>query len=141
MDRWRKLSFPNTVYFICSVLWKSLSSEINNCIKEHSYLEFPNILKQAFSKARQNISAEAFKDPCRVFVDSCYNFNINIKKWNGFNVFAVDETTLQVPDTYENIEYFGTSTKQSTTKTALASASALYDVLNDIVIDSTIITL
>lgn len=93
---------------------------------------------QAFSKTRQNISKEAFKELCRVFVDSFYKSNINLKKWNGFNVFAVDGTTLQVPDTPETIEYFGTSTNQSTTKTALASASALYDVLNDIVIDATI---
>ena len=137
-SRTRKLSFPNTVYFICSALRKSLSSEINNFIEEHSYLEFPNISKQAFSKARQNISPEAFKELCRVFTDSFYNSNINLKKWNGFNVFAVDGTTLQVPDTSENIAHFGTSKNQSTTKTALASASALYDVLNDIVIDATI---
>ena len=137
-SRKRKLSFSNAVYFICSALRKSLSTEINNFIEEHSYLEFPNISKQAFSKARQNISPEAFKELCSVFTDSFYNSNINLKKWNGFNVFAVDGTTLQVPDTSENIEYFGTSTNQSTTKTALASASALYDVLNDIVIDATI---
>ena len=137
-SRKRKLSFSNAVYFICSALRKSLSTEINNFIEEHFYLEFPNLLKQAFSKARQNISPEAFKELCRVFTDSFYNSNVNLKKWNGFNVFAVDGTTLQVPDTSENIEYFGTSTNQSTTKTALASASALYDVLNDIVIDATI---
>lgn len=73
-----------------------------------------------------------------MFTDSFYNSNVNLKKWNGFNVFAVDGTTLQVPDTAENIERFGASTNQSTTKTALASASALYDVLNDIVIDAII---
>lgn len=32
-----------------------------------------------------------------MFIDSFYNAtNINIKKFNGFNVFAVDGTTLQV---------------------------------------------
>ena len=137
-SRKRKLSFANTIYFICSGLRKSISTEINNFIDQHTYLEFPNISKQAFSKARQKISVEAFKELCRVFVDSFYNSNINLKKWNGFNVFAVDGTTLQVPDTSENIEYFGASTNQSATKTALASASALYDVLNDIVIDAII---
>lgn len=137
-SRKRKLSFANTVYFICSTLRKSLSSEINNFIEEHSYLEFPNISKQAFSKARQNISKEAFKELCRVFVDSFYDSNLYLKKWRGFNVFAVDGTTIQVPDTSENIEYFGVVKNQSTTKTALASASALYDVLNDVVIDSII---
>lgn len=132
------MSFSNTIYFICSALRKSLSTEINNFVEEHSYLEFPNISKQAFSKARQNISPEAFKELCSVFTDSFYNSNVDLKKWNGFNVFAVDGTTLQVLDTSENIEYFGTSKNQSTTATALASASALYDVLNDIVIDATI---
>jgi hypothetical protein len=137
-SRNRKLSFSNAIYFICSALRKSLSSEIHNFIGEHSYLEFPDISKQAFSKARQNISPEAFKELCRLFVDSYYNSNINLKKWNGFNIFAIDGTTLQIPDTSENIEHFGASTNQSKTKTALASASALYDVLNDIVIDAVI---
>lgn len=57
-----------------------------------------------------------------------------------FNIFAIDDTTLQIPDTLENMEYFGCKSNQSNTKTALASSSALYDVLNDIVIDATIST-
>ena len=59
-SRNRKLSFSNAIYFICSALRKSLSSEIHNFIGEHSYLEFPDISKQAFSKARQNISPPGF---------------------------------------------------------------------------------
>lgn len=55
-SRKRKLSFSNAIYFICSALRKSLSAEINNFFEEHSYLNFPDISKQAFSKARQNIS-------------------------------------------------------------------------------------
>ncbi|MBP8994966.1 MAG: transposase, partial [Bacteroidales bacterium] len=128
------------MYFILSGLRKSISTEINNFIEEHSNLDFPRISKQAFSKARQNISPKAFKALCSVFVDSFYNSNTKLNKWPGFNVFAVDGTTLQIPDTQENIEYFGASKNQSSTQTALASASAsasaIYDVLNDIVIDA-----
>jgi hypothetical protein len=29
---------------------------------------------------------------------------MNLNKWNGYNILAVDGTTLQVPDTSENIE-------------------------------------
>lgn len=137
--RKRKLSFANTVYFICSGLRKSISTEINNFIEEHPYLDFPDISKQAFSKARQKISVEAFKELCRVFIDSFYDLNTDLKKWNGYNILAIDGTTLQVPDTAENIEYFGASTNQSKTRTALASASALYDVLNDIIMDAVIL--
>ncbi len=45
---------------------------------------------------------------------------------------------MQVPDTYECSEYFGFSGNQNKTITAMASASALYDVLNDIIIDARI---
>jgi len=59
-SRNRKLSFLNTVHFIFSALRKSISSEIDNFIEEHTYLNFPYITKQEFSKARQNISPQAF---------------------------------------------------------------------------------
>ena len=74
-SRNRKLSFHNAVFFISSVLRKSISSEINNFIEDHKYLNFPSITKQAFSKARQNISPEAFAELCRLFVNRYYSLN------------------------------------------------------------------
>lgn len=137
-SRNRKLSFSNTVHFICSALRKSISSEINNFIEDHEYLKFPSITKQAFSKARQNISPEAFNELCRLFVDKFYSLHKNLNTWNGFNILAVDGTSLQVPDTKECGEYFGLSSNQNKTRTAIATASALYDVLNDIIVDARI---
>ncbi|MBU3103070.1 IS4 family transposase [Clostridium gasigenes] len=137
-SRNRKLSFSNTVHFICSALRKSISSEIDNFIEEHTYLNFPIITKQAFSKARKNISPEAFNELCRLFVDKFYSLQKNLTTWNGFNVLAVDGTSLQVPDTKECGIYFGLSSNQNKTRTAIASASALYDVLNDIIVDARI---
>lgn len=61
-----------------------------------------------------------------------------MKKWNGFNILAVDGTSLQVPDTVECGKYFGLSRNQNKTQTAIASASALYDVLNDMIVDASI---
>lgn len=137
-SRNRKLSFSNTVHFICSALRKSISLEIANFIEDHTYLKFPSISKQAFSKARQNISSEAFRELCRLFVDSFYNSKKKLNKWYGFNIFAIDGTSLQVPDTVECGEYFGLSKNQNKTQTAIATASAIYDVLNDIIIDASI---
>ncbi|MEE1071279.1 MAG: hypothetical protein U0L26_02610 [Cellulosilyticum sp.] len=45
-SRNRKLSFSNTVHFICSALRKSISSEISDFIENHKYLSFPLITKQ-----------------------------------------------------------------------------------------------
>ncbi len=56
------------------------------------------------------------------FVDSFYSSTNNLKKWSGFNVLAVDGTSLQVPDTFKCGRYFGLSMNA-----AIASASALYD--------------
>ncbi len=137
-SRNRKLSFSNTVHFICSALRKSISSEIDNFIEDHTYLNFPNITKQAFSKARQNISPEAFNELCRLFVEKFYSLKKNLNTWNGFNILAIDGTSLQVPDTKECGEYFGLSSNQNKTRTAIASASAIYDVLNDIIVDARI---
>ena len=137
-SRKRKLSFSNTVHFIYSALRKSISSEIDNFIEEHTYLNFPNITKQAFSKARQNISPEAFNELCRLFVEKFYSLKKNLNTWNGFNILAIDGTSLQVPDTEECGKYFGLSSNQNKTRTAVATASALYDVLNDIIVDARI---
>ncbi len=43
-----------------------------------------------------------------------------------------------MPDTKECGEYFGLSSNQNKRKTVVATASALYDVLNDIVVDARI---
>lgn len=137
-SRNRKLSFSNTIHFICSGLRKSISYEIDNFTEEHSYLNFPNITKQAFSKARQNISPEAFNELCRLFVNKFYSSKHKLNTWNGFNLLAIDGTSLQVPDTNECGEYFGLSSNQNKTRTTIASASALYDVLNDIIVDARI---
>jgi len=137
-SRNRKLSFSNTIHFICSGLRKSISTEIDNFIEEYPYLKFPSISKQAFSKARQNISPGAFKELCTLFVNEFYNLKKDLRTWNGFNVLAVDGTSLQVPDTCECSKYFGFSSNQNKTITAMVSASALYDVLNDIIIDARI---
>ena len=138
MTIYGKLSFSNTVHLICSALRKSISFEIDNFIEDHTYLNFPNITKQAFSKARQNISPEAFNELCRLFVKKFYSLKKDLNTWNGFNILAVDGTSLQVPDTKECGEYFGLSSNQNKTRTAIASASAIYDVLNDIIVDAKI---
>jgi hypothetical protein len=136
----RKLSFENSIYFILSGLRKSLSIEIFEFSEKYKELLFKEVSKQAFSKARQNISHEAFAELCRLFVDVFYKSDLELKKWNGFNVFEIDGTSLQIPDTQENIEYFGCRKNQYETNTALVSASVMYDVLNDVVLDAIIDT-
>lgn len=77
-----------------------MATEISNFIEDHTYLDFPDISKQAFSKARQSISPKAFKELCRLFVDSFYNSANNLKKWNGissdFTVYSIRDSKFIV---------------------------------------------
>ncbi len=136
--RQRKLTFSNCIYFILSGLRMSLSYELSDFAKNNKKLEFPKISKQAFSKARQKIDYRAFIKLCKLTVDMFYKANTKLNTWHGFNVLAVDGTSLQIADTDENIESFGAYSNQSKTVTTSASASALFDVMNDIMVDTTI---
>ncbi|PYG84233.1 integrase-like protein, partial [Ruminiclostridium sufflavum DSM 19573] len=62
--------------------------------------------------------------------------NTNFKKWNGFNIYSVDGSTVQVPNSEENLKIFGTNPNQYNKNGALASVSVLYDVMNDIIVDA-----
>lgn len=79
-SRKRKISFSNAAYLICSIFRKSISSETANFVENYTHLNLPIIPKQAFSKARQNISLKAFKKLCRLFVDSFYTSKKKFKK-------------------------------------------------------------
>lgn len=60
---------------------------------------------------------------------------VNLRTWNGFHIYAVDGSTIQIPESKENYEVFGGNPNKTKIISPLASASVLYDVINDILID------
>ena len=58
--------------------------------------------------------------------------------WNGYSVFAVDGSTIQIPESKENIRVFGGNPNQTQKQSPLASVSVLYDVSNDILVDASL---
>jgi hypothetical protein len=101
-------------------------------------IDFPFISKQAISKARQNISYEAIRELFRLSVSCFFKSIDNTTLWNGYHIFAIDGSTVQIPFSDENMEEFGTNPNQYDMDNALASSSMLYDVINDIIIDATL---
>lgn len=53
----------------------------------------PFVSKQAISKARQEISHEAFIELFRLSVEQFYCNSTNLQTWNGFHIYAVDGST------------------------------------------------
>ena len=127
-NRNRKFNFKDIILFLLSQPQKSLSVALSDYI-DSSNLAIDSISKQAFSKARFKIKPDAFREIFLMTTD-VNKTRSNYNTWNGHPVLAIDGTSLQIPNTKENQTYFG-SKKNQYDPVALASASALYDVLND----------
>jgi hypothetical protein len=88
--------------------------------------------QQAFSEARQKIKWEAFRELFLAIVNVIYTGFY--ETWHGYRVSAIDGSKTQLPDDQKLKDHFGTMGK--TREAATAQASALYDVLNNVLIDA-----
>lgn len=134
-SRKRVLDFKTVFFCICSSQKRSLHTELTSFLVNASG-RVPAFSPQAFSKARYKIKPEAFYTAFRYSAEKS-SARKDLKTLHGYRIFAVDGTTLLLPDTTENREIFG-SCGNSEKSYAAASASIFYDVLNDIIMDAVI---
>ena len=64
-----------------------------------------------------------------------YSLSSDLHTWNSFHVYAIDGSTIQIPESKENYEVFGSNPNKAEKISPLASVSVLYDVMNDILVD------
>jgi hypothetical protein len=81
----------------------------------------------AFSKARNHFSHFPFEFMHANVVASEYTDGFELKTWNGLHIFAIDGSYLQLPNTAEMRETFGTRGFRAH---ASAGISVLFDVLS-----------
>lgn len=102
-------------------------------------IDFPEVTKQAVSKARKGIASELFLELFHFSVEKFYSSNRQLKDWNGYHPFAVDGSCIQVPKSKDNIEHFGLCRNvHHCREDSMASISILYDLQEDIIVDGTI---
>lgn len=106
--RQRKLPFATLVSAILRLAKKSLQIECN-LLGEQLVVEPAS--KQAFSKARHNISYTGFKELNTVFLEKSYKGD-DTGVWYGYRVFGVDGSTIKLPKSTETREYFGVWSKK-----------------------------
>jgi hypothetical protein len=118
------------------MLTKTLQVELNRFFK---VLKGPtsavNVSKQAFSKARQKLSAQTFIGLNTHLVDEFYSDN-TYATWHGYRLVGIDGSTVQLPDGEEIRKEFGGVSNQYGTVMAMAKISVAYDVENDIGIEA-----
>jgi len=130
----RKMNFMKIIGCLLNFIRKSLTLEIRNFQELIGY-EGVAMSKQAFSKARQHIKHEAFKELVQVSSETFINSN-RIKRYNGFRVFAIDGTELEIDPSKENVKYFGL--RGSSEKACRARASVLCEVFDGVLINTLI---
>lgn len=98
--RLRRMGFTAIMLLCLNFLKKSLQVEIDRFMElTDPEIERP-ITKQAFSKARQKISPDAFKELFEMTGQSATEEDV-FGRYNGYRVFAVDGTELQLPKSGE----------------------------------------
>lgn len=103
----RKLSMLQVIMYL---FYSSKASMYQNlaCIRDDlADLDFPNISKQALSKARQFINPSLFKELYYLSVDLFYKYIPSRKLWHGYHLFAVDGSKFELPNSKSNFEFFG----------------------------------
>ena len=96
------------------------------------------VYKGSLSKARAKLDFEAFIDLNDNLGNYFYN-HFEHETWFGFNLLAVDGTTLRVPDQKSIVDHFGSwDTQKGAKPCPKARASQMFDVLNKISVDAII---
>jgi hypothetical protein len=130
------LDFKFLVIFILNQLKKSNASEIDST---NQFLNLnKNFTKSALSKARRKFSAKAFIELNDVLVDEFYKKTCNIKRFFGFNVFAIDGSKFQLPESDELKSKFGCTSNQTDSEMNMCLVSQLVDVSTGIILHATI---
>jgi hypothetical protein len=139
--RTRKLPFWRVAVLIMSGWKTSLQNRMNKFFNVLNLLD--NIpTASAFCQAREKIKPEFFKalndNVVRFFYDN-YEKEGLVRKWKGRLLWAVDGSYINISDTAESREKYSIQVNQYNEKgVAQALASFLFDVLNEISINSSI---
>jgi hypothetical protein len=138
--RTRVLPFHELIFFLLNMNNKSYQDELDRYFQVINNVDVPErvLFKGSLSKARAKLSFEAFIELNDHLVQYFYE-HFRPDTWFGFNLLAIDGTTLRLPLEAEIAERFGvwnsTKGKKPCPK---ARASQMFDVLNKITVDAII---
>ena len=137
--RQRKLPFSTLLFFLINLIKGSYQDELDHFFKAINRFDIAKriVSKAALAKARMKLKYEAFIELNVQMVDYFYE-NFKPLKWHGFNLLAIDGTTVQLPRIEAITEHFGAWYPRQGDKCPMARVSQMFDPLNKITIDAII---
>lgn len=139
--RKRSLSMLQVIQFLFYSSKASMCQNLASIISDHPDISFPQVSKQAISKARQGIKPSLFSELFNLSVDIFYGNIDDRKLWNGYHIFAIDGTKLELPNSESNFRIFGkmfTTTSKEQRYFTQALGSMVYDVMDDYIVHASI---
>jgi len=127
----RKMPFCDIIYFLYSSARKSLQHELEIYFKEKGS---SCVSRQAFSKARENIKPEAFRNLNDLLIDKFEQEDGAIETYRGYRLLSVDGTIIDLPNNNTIKETFGFSSNNSGSTFCKALGMTAFDLLNRITI-------
>jgi hypothetical protein len=118
----------------------SYQDELDNFFKTLNHLEVAEriVTKGALTKAREKLNYQAFIELNGHMASHYYSY-FPTASWYGFNLMAVDGSTLRLPDEPEIIEHFGVwNIKKGDRPCPKARISQMFDVKNRVTVDALI---
>jgi hypothetical protein len=135
----RCLSFIVLITFLINLLKRPQQDELDEFFKllNGTDVAVRVVTKSAFTQARKKLKYEAFVELNRVQTGYFYRY-LGPQTWMGWRLVAVDGSTVQVPNTPENLAHFGAWNPAKGGPCPMARVSQMFDVLNDVTIDALI---
>ena len=131
-----KMSFIEATHFILRNICKSLQIDLNDFFEEFKK-SGAYMTKQAFSQLREKIKPSAFTLLNDNFINWFYGDG-DFKRFKDFRLLSIDGSITEVPNTEKTREYFGYYHNQSEKKLARAMVNVIYDIENDLIVESNI---
>ena len=134
--RKRKLSLFQVIMYLLYTSKASMLQNLSRIREDLGNLDFPDISKQALSKARQFINPALFKELYYLSVDLFYKQLPSRKFWNGYHLFAIDGSKIELPNSKSNFEFFGEmfGYPDPNRRFTMGLGSIVYDVLDDYIV-------
>ena len=131
----RKMNFEDYCWFILNKRGITLKMEIENYIEKTNK---EKISESAICQQRKNLNPLVFKKLNNSYVKNIYESE-NITTVKGYLVLAIDGTDLEIPNVEQlKKEYGEAKNRKENRTTAKATASCVYDTLNDIMLTANI---
>ena len=134
--RKRKLSLFQVIMYLLYTSKASMFQNLSRIREDLGNLDFPDISKQALSKARQFINPALFKELYYLSVDLFYKQLPSRKLWNGYHLFAIDGSKIELPNSKSNFEFFGEmfGYPDPNRRFTMGLGSIVYDVLDNYIV-------